>query len=196
MTIAPWHMWGSYAIVQVPHPSSSATQFVQSQQLARLNYGRPDSWKFLLAARLLEAPDGVDDNNVDVIVDFDLIVGIGRTSVTLGGRPGEPGFARIVFHYSGPASAQVGVLKWTTQTQTPDLDNRTSPGVVLPLIEFPAQDIQCSTRVTTQSASAQDVRTVVEVHSYFAPSTHLRPEWYTTVKGDEHRFRGGENGGT
>jgi hypothetical protein len=184
--IAPWHMWGTHATVTVPHPSSSATQFQQSQQLARINYKRPETWHFLFAAKLLAAPDGVAGNNVDVIVDFDLAVGVGRTAVQLQGRPGEPGFARLVFHYAGAASAQLGVTKWTTQTQTETSNLIPATPVVLPLVEFPAQDIQCSVRVVTQSASADDLPTLVEVHSYFAPKNHIRPDWFRgAMRGDE-----------
>jgi len=180
-SIAPWHMWGTSATITVPHPSSSAVQFVQSNQLARINYKRPDTWHFLFAAELLTAPDGVAGNNVDVIVDFDLFVGVGRASVGMRGRPGEPGFARLTFHYAGAASAQIGIVKWTTQSQTEVSNTPTilNPNpIILPVVEFPAQDIQCSARVTTQSASADDLPTKVEVHAYFAPKTHLRPDWF------------------
>jgi hypothetical protein len=191
--LAPWHMWGTSATLTVPHPSSSATQFVQSNQLARINYKRPDTWHFLFAAELLAAPDGVLANNVDVIVDFDLFVGIGRASVGMRGRPGEPGFARITFHYSGPAAAQIGVTKWTTQSQTEVSNTPTvlNPNpIVLPVVEFPAQDIQCAARVTTQSASAVDAPTKVEVHAYFAPKHHLRPDWFAQeFDGDETEGR-------
>jgi hypothetical protein len=184
-------MWGTHAVVRVEHPSSSAVQFVQSQQLARINYKRPDTWHFLFAAQLLAAPDGVAGNNVDVIVDFDLMVGVGRSAVKLGGRPGEPGFARLVFHYAGPASAQISVTKWTTQSQTEVSNLIPATPVILPLVEFPAQDIQCSTRVVTQSASAVDAPTLVEVHSYFAPKTHIRPDWLLRTG----RMLGDEDGG-
>jgi hypothetical protein len=187
--LAPWHMWGTHGSVTVLHPSSSATQFSTSQQLARINYKRPETWHFLFAAKLLQAPDGAP-GNVDVIVDFDLAVGLGRTAVQLQGRPGEPGFCRLVFHYAGPASAQIGVTKWTTQTQTEVSNIIPATPVVLPLVEFVAQDIQCSVRVFTQSAAAVDAPTLVECHSYFAPKNHIRPDWF------DGNYRGEEKEGT
>jgi hypothetical protein len=192
-SIAPWHMWGTSKTITVEHPSSSATQFVQTSQLAKINYRRPDTWHFLFAAELLQAPNGAVGVNVDVIVDFDLFVGVGRASVPLKGRPGEPGFARLTFHYTGAASAQVGITKWTTQTQTEVSNTPTllNPNpIVLPLVEFPAQDINCAARVTTQSASADDSPTRVEVHAYFAPKTHMRPDWF------ERDYLGDEKEGT
>ncbi|HEX7235471.1 MAG TPA: hypothetical protein VF405_00840 [Gammaproteobacteria bacterium] len=192
-SIVPWHMWGTSKIITVPLPSSSATQFVQSGQLARVNYKRPETWHFLFVAELLAAPDGVAGNNVDVIVDFDIFVGIGRAVAALKGRAGEPGFARLTFHYAGPASAQVGITKWTTQatsevSNTPTILNPNP--IVLPVVEFPAQDIQCSARVTTQSASADPLPTKVEVHAYFAPKNHIRPDWF------DREYMGEEKEGT
>jgi hypothetical protein len=184
-------MWGTQAQVLIPHPSSSATQFTQSQQLAKISYKRPDTWHFLFAATLIQAPDGAVGVNVDVIVDFDLTVGVGRSSVQLQGRPGEPGFARLLFHYTGPASAQIGVTKWTTQSQAEISNLNPAAPIVVPMVEFPAEDIQCSVRAVTQTASADDLPTLVEVHAYFAPKTHVRPDWYN----EEGQFRGQEQGG-
>lgn len=193
--LAPWHLWGNQEQVKVAHPSSSASQFAQGRQLVKVNYARPETWRFLFGAQLLKAPAGVGVNNVDVIVDFDVMAGIGRSVLSMQGRPGEPGFARIVFHYSGSPASQLGVTKWTTQSQTPDLDNRTATPVILPISEFVAQDIQVSCRVTTQSASAADTETLVSVHAYVAPNVHIRPEWFTDGA-DNDRYRGLENGGT
>jgi hypothetical protein len=192
-SIVPWHMWGSSKTITVEHPSSSATQFVQTSQLARINYKRPETWHFLFAAELLAAPDGAVGVNVDVIVDFDVYAGLGRANVAMKGRPGENGFCRLTFHYTGAASAQIGVTKWTTQTWTEISNTPTllfpNP-IVVPPVEFPAQDIQCAARVTTQTASADDLPTKVEVHAYFAPKTHVRPDWF------ERDYLGEEKEGT
>lgn len=197
LPFVPWHMWGTSAVVTVPHPSSSLTQFQQTQQLARVNYARPDSWTFFFGARLLSGPAGVG-SGVDLIVDFDLILGLGRSVWNWPSSiPGEPGFARLVKHWAAATPAPVGALIWTTAVQSPlDDRNPAAPVIITPLDCFPAQDIQCSARVSVQAASAEDLPAQVEVHAYFAPRNHIRPEWYTDHHGDESRFRGAEQGGS
>jgi hypothetical protein len=62
-----------------------------------------------------------------------------------------------------------------------------TPLVLTPPVEWlPAQDIQCTVR-----AGLQNVGTAtVEVTSWFAPRSHVRPDWFN------EQFLGGETNGT
>jgi hypothetical protein len=189
--LAPWHMWGTTKLVTVAHPSSSALQFQQSTQLAKVNYARPETWAFFFGCEILAAPDA-GLNPVNLLIDFDLILGVGRSSYQASKLPGVPGFCRFGFTYSTPGSALVGLQKWTTSVQSPLLDETVAAAdqVRAFLDTFTAQDIQCSARVSTVAVDAADTPTKVMVTSYFAPRSHIRPEWF------KEEFRGEETKGT
>ena len=185
-------MWGTLSRVTVPLPSSSAGQFRQSVQLAKVSYKRPETWDFLFGAIILEAPDSIAATPVNIQIDFDLIVGVGRSSLKLAANQGGTGegFVRLGWLYTTVGSAIVGQTKWTTAAFSPVLDETAAVPVSARLDYIVAQDLQCSARVSTVAASATLVPTVVEVHSYFAPRCHVRPDWFS------EEYPGGEKGGT
>lgn len=185
--IPPWHMWGTDAPIRVPDVSDG-TVFQQSQQLARVNYARPETWTFLLVAELLKAPVP-SVGNLLVIVEYELIVGLGRsvTEIKSSNNGFNTGFCRFVWSF-GAAPIYPTQLKWTTSVSTPNLDEGAAAPVIEKVSHFPAQDIQCNVKATVAAAGPPigDTETVLNVHAYFAPRTHVRPSWWRGL------FSGGE----
>ncbi len=180
---APWHMWGTTQIGSLTGVALVSSSF-RTPQLVRINYGRPETWNFLLWVQLISA-----SADVPVAVNFDFIVttGLGRTSVTI-----DP-FVRVNFPLVETTSANINATKpfrVTTQVQMPEvIASDTEPNVIR---YFPGQDIQVSARVeSTGSINAGNVLRF-QVGAWLAPKTHIRPEWFQ----DENQFRGSEQGGT
>lgn len=198
--LAPWHMWGSSvnhaATLQAVSPSPF-DPVGQVRQLAKINYGRPDTWTFLFGMSLVRAPDNAAASNVSIRVDFELTVGIGRSSYTMrNGRLAQvangagQGFCRLELAYTTPLTMVVPFGTWTTNARGP---GQTSTGQQTTTDAFPAQDIQCNARIFgTGGAVVLGAAYEVEVAAFFAPKTHIRPDWFD----DENPFAGGELGGT
>lgn len=192
--IAPWHLWGSSVLhrstLQAVTPSPFDTQG-EVRQLARINYRRPDTWSFMFGVVIVDRPNNVAAVTVTIRVDFELTIGIGRSSITLKNGAGNgQGFARLVTSYTTPVTQLVPQAVWTTIAQTPNVFAGPSQAL---LQSFPAEDIQCNARIFgTSGAPLLGQPFQVEVHSYFAPRSHIRPEWYA----EDSQFRGNETGGT
>jgi hypothetical protein len=180
-SVEPWHLWGSSQVVTVPDVSDG-TIFQQSAQLARIDYHRPETWHFLLGAELVQAPTPVVPNLL-VIVQIQVIAGVGRSQLTIPATTNgqNTGFARFVWKFAATPIIPAQV-KWTTRVRTPILDE--GPVTPLPGEEcdaFPAQSIQCNAQVVSVTSGGvveADTRTIVNVHGYFAPKTHIRPDWF------------------
>lgn len=179
-SVEPWHMWGSSQVVVVPDVSDG-TVFQQSAQLARIDYHRPETWHFLLGAELVQCPTPVVPNLL-VIVQFQIVAGVGRSQLTIPATTNgfNTGFARFVWKFAATPIIPAQV-KWTTRTRTPPLDE----GLADPFTEecdaFPAQSIQCNAQVVSVTSGGvvePDPRTIVNLHAYFAPKTHIRPDWF------------------
>lgn len=164
-------MWGTSESIGLQQ--LTAAQTTQSgPQLSRVRYNRPDTWNFLLYCRVDEAVGvGVGAGNF-VDVQFDVMVGLGRSNVLI------PGIVDFLIDLN----TSVRTLFWTTQTQSQAVN-----GVVVPCKSLPAQTIECSARVNFLS-SVFPARVSVTVGAFFAPEHHVRPDWFEQV-GD---FPGGE----
>lgn len=193
----PWHMWGTSAVSNILIPLSGVSQNA-SLQLARVNYKRPESWNFLFYAELLATP-AVQDTSI-ILVDFDIMIGIGRSVVTLG-RADSPapevgtsentrGFARLRWDTANPRFDSQ--RKWTTVGTMPVPDDQ-EPTVGSRISEyFVAQDIQCKARVYVSGTTGFTYS--VNVAAFFAPRSHVRPDWFQNAP--DMQFRGAEQGGT
>jgi len=192
--LAPWHLWGN----AIPlNTKVGGIGFMQTNpgQLVKVNYARPETWRFLFGFSFLTLPPNDAANKLTVLVDFDLIVGIGRTSISM------HSFAQFSRADTPSNLAALGTL-WTTAAYTsPVTVDYTAAAPVsasVPVETFVAQDIQCSARVRAAGGitGLAGKPLGVQVHAYFAPNVHIRPEWFTDERGDGSRFRGQESGGT
>ena len=132
----PWQMWGNAQAVQVTSVGPSAPVApVQTVQLLQVIYGRPDTWSFLCAARLLSVTPAAP---VGGIVQLNVLVqlGVGRSTIIL------PNFVQ----FSWDPNNEVTVQRWTTQFIGPPRFNLdTVPNVQT---EFAAQNIQAKADIT------------------------------------------------
>ncbi len=145
--LEPWHLWGTSQTLAL---DGSLAEF-QSAQLVKINYARPENWRFLFAAQLDDDLIGGDSLEIDI----DLIVGLGRSFVKL------PNFWVHVFN--GVAAA--GLSVWATKDTSPAANE-----LVV------AQDIQCSARLHGNFNPTLTKR--LTVSAFFAPNVHIRPEWF------------------
>ena len=196
MVGSPWLMWGSAQQVVI-----SAGGPVQSGQMVRINYGRPETWRFFFGAELLSvsAPPAAD---CKLQVAFNVIPGIGRSSFdttntsNLLTPPGQLAFA--FFQFLIPAGTQplgsIVTKRWTSAVRAPKMDDDDT--TIAPLLEtLVAQDLQVAARVS-QSTGGPNITAQFQLTAFFAPNVHIRPEW--SMDGDPRnqlRYRGGEQNG-
>lgn len=199
--LAPWQMWGqTVAVSPVFRSAASVQEQVQvSTQIAKVNYKRPETWTFFFGGKIIGGMVSVVDDVV-VRVQFNIIIGVGRSSFRTAQAPyaiHDVGFA--LFSWIVPAGIQPGSrdhpnnTKYTTQVQTPELEDGAATPVRHLITQFPAEDIQIYADV---GIIAGDVGTRIdlELTGYLAPANHVRPEWFNYEEGQQ--FRGNETGGT
>lgn len=171
--IKPWHMWGSSELVDVIGGPPGAIP-TGKQQLAQINYGRPDSWRFLLQMQITDVSGSIGAANFDL--EWILTVGLGRTIIKM-----DPFSTFTVI----PADFTVGK---TITVGSVELPSENAARVEANVInEFPAESIQIDTRFSFDQANT--ARAHVRLTALFAPVTHIRPEWHL------HEFPGKENTG-
>lgn len=197
--IPPWHMWGTSEIFEFE--SNGFVAGSVAGQLTRINYHRPESWTFLLGGRLLSGPvSGVPATFVTV--NFQIIAGVGRSRFnsryvpTQGATANQPvGFLRLQWNVAAGETpgAQPNNLKFATQARTPILDDSVGDASRTIIDRIPASDIQVNADVRGLSQAGAPVR--IELFSFWAPRTHIRPDWFADPRQTE-QFPGGQLGGT
>jgi hypothetical protein len=175
--VTPWHMWGSFETFSLTN-GSPGLLLNQKKQLTQVRYARPESWRFFFAARLV---GGVTTTPASVFCKFNLTMGLGRSTVEVNA------FEQFVFSPGiGPIAA---ATKYSSSVNGPNRDDR----VVAPFPQnvvdtLVAQDLQIQAEVQYQSGIVGNL-VQVEMHAYFAPESHIRPEWFL------RQFPGTENAG-
>lgn len=209
----PWQQWGNTQAISAP-PNTFTDPNVSEQKitLCRVGYGRPDTWRFLLAAKLISAPATAIGEQASVALWFELMTGIGRSSVIIPFWASLPGW-----QWNFGAAVPVNVLDWTNWTSgsnqgrvLTDPFNTVSDEVPPVTTAFP--QISSSFTIPTDTVIGQDMTlvahvnfvtdivgvtqpAVVEVSGYFSPNTHVRPDWMQIDADPRAQFPGGEVGG-
>lgn len=183
--LPPWHLWGTTDRVAVLPGAVRRTQ-----QLARVNYHRPETWSFFCGARVVNGPDA-PGFPVRIRVTFNFRIGVGRSAFDPVADFGDrPGMVTLEWNLGAGLGIQTLNPKYATQGVTDELvdgdaDTRT------PIVWLPGQDIQASAEVSIiipgpfPNPEPYDV----ECSTYLAPRTHVRPDWFI------EEFGGGEVGG-
>lgn len=190
----PWHMWGSSVILDGTR--GTGITYV-SNQVARINYKRPENWRFWFGARLVGGDPAAGPLPTAVIVVFNLILGVGRSAfdtrqaVLTSGNFTQ--FTWLVPVGSIPGSTQYNV-KYRTTVTTPPTDDNNLITSVTEVDHFVAEDIQCEASMAIAVGAPGD-RVVAEATAFFAPNVHVRPDWFRD-KADATCFRGAEFGGS
>lgn len=162
----PWHMWGNQLHITVTATGVPAD--VDSSQLINIDYGRPETWSWIMWYQVIADTGG---GNPGVLqVRFNLTTGIGRTKFTI------PDF---VFFINGPP-LPTPTMSYTTSTV--DREGRN-------LVDIVGQNIILNVTTVLTGGAAPGTQVDLLVGAMFAPKSHIRPEWF------EGRFRGGENEG-
>ena len=163
--LPPWHMWGNQLDVHLV--STGAPADLVSSQLVNINYGRPETWSWLLWYQIVRSTAA---GQVGVMqVRFNVTLGIGRTKVTI------PDFVLFI---EGPPLPGAGGFVYTTTT--PDDQARI-------VTDLPSQDIIVNVNSIITGGAAPGLEIDLIVGAMFAPKSHVRPEWW------EGQFRGGED---
>lgn len=174
-TIPPWYLWGGTKTVELIKPAVG-TPAVVTQQLAKFSYGRPESWNFLFVVQVLESPT---PGGVGIVqIRYNLTTGIGRTQSTI------DDFELYIFD----TLPFVGNTLYSSSVKGPlRTSTDTAPNMIT---DFVGQDMQLNARAVLTGPAAPGSRVKLNISAYFAPITHIRPEWF------DGNFRGGEDGGT
>ncbi len=167
--ISPWHMWGNQLAIRLTATGVPAD--IVSSQLVNINYGRPETWSWLMWYQVVACSNAGGPGLFQV--RFNLTTGIGRTKVTL------PDFVLFI---NGPPLPGGGTVYTTT---TLDDQNRLVSDIV-------GQDIILNVNSILTGGAVLGTTVDLNVGAMFAPKAHIRPEWFTEVA----EFRGDENTGT
>lgn len=202
-TVPPWHLWGNIQRQRTLVETTGAFRVGNQQQLCKVGYGRPETWRFYFSAKLIRGPDNTPGFFTRIFVEFFVTIGEGRGSTPMQIQLTSFttfSFEQYIFQW-GPATPAfpAGAMIWTTQAQSPNRGFN-GDGPVLrdgPLIDqLPAESIQVECRIVAitipanVAAVGQEVE--VEVSSYWAPNVHVRPDWY---EDPQPVFAGGETEG-
>lgn len=170
----PWHMWGNELPVTLV--ATGAPFDIVSPQLVNINYGRPETWSWIMWARVVSNSAGGAVPGV-VQVRFNLTAGVGRTKLTMDDF--------VTFIYS-PLLPALGT-SWTTSTTD---DTPLAVGATARIVQdFPAQDIILNANCIITGGAPPGTIVELQIGAMFSPKSHIRPEWY------EGRFPGGEDNG-
>jgi hypothetical protein len=195
MAPPPWHLWGQNAPVAV----NLTRKIETSQQLVRVNYKRPESWRFLAYAQIINihgpyAQAGslgdppVTDIALFVAFEFALGVGLGKT--TLRGAPtGIPAVFDLkpgLINFKIPIGSAIGAMAFSTSANAQNQVAGDMATAITPLMDqFPASEIQVS--ATVAALMVHDYTIDLNVGCLVAPISHTRPEWHMgQFSGDEH----------
>ena len=178
LSTPPWHMWGNSDGINFPVPSGQTGIATSNGQLAHVDYKRPDTWQFFLSCAVTNfVYQGAAVPALDVY--FNLTLGVGRGSTTISGFE----------HYHWDLPAEVGIVRYSTEViGPPRVTGSTDPNITS---EFPAQQINCTYRATLFVPAGADATCAIQVAAYFAPKTHIRPEWFEQIA----KYNGGEDRG-
>lgn len=188
----PWHLWGNTQRIETSPftiPAGDDSSFASGPaqgQLARVAYGRPDTFHWLFHSLLVGIPDllgaGLQASDEALLeVHFDLTVGIGRSQITI------QDFEVHSWDWlvSGPPAVNDQLYTTSVEGKRSEAQDGT---LELTLIdEITAQHIQLSSRnVLTITRGSTDVpvtipASAVLVSAHFAPKTHVRPSWFSKI---------------
>jgi hypothetical protein len=198
--LPPWHMWGNSIPLRVDSTGLDEDHPVLiSQQVTRISYKRPETWSFWLAGRLTSNVPMPGPAFVAMV--FNIYTGVGRSSFqtsqpvpATGSVFNQLGFCKLLWNLGMGDIPSAAPVKYTTRCPTPPLDDRDATSTQI--VEWiPAQDIQVTAQLIVLPILVPEVVVYeAEAHAYFAPRSHIRPEWY--AKGPpELQYRGDEIGG-
>ncbi len=155
-------MWG----VEETLDLSQNPQVPKSVQLVRVDYHRPESWRFMLWAQTPNFPA------LTLTARFSLFTGIGRVNFV------QDIWTDFVFSNGG--------RKWTSVVRAPAPDDTAASERPYLADTIVGQSISISATVFSPGVSTP---LLVQVGALIAPATHVRPDWFTN---SPKAFEGGQ----
>jgi hypothetical protein len=187
MLTAPWLLWGNQKTLECEYTGIFSSTRV-SQQLNRIAYKRPESWHWLFSARIVDqkyvnpAPPQVSQV---LDVRFNLTIGIGQTAITI------DGFEVYQFVATAPYTLIDHPFIYSTMVIAPErLQNAASQPGVNEIRNIVAENIQLNAVCNFSTGVTHGDKVTLELKTFFAPVTHIRPEWQLA------HFPGEETGGS
>lgn len=181
----PWHLWGQVVQNNYPAAGGVGATIIAPQQVANVNYNRPETWSFLMGFGIQSAPGSAFGG--DAILQMDMLIGLGRSNIKI------DGFFRQRFT-AAQLNSNAYVFRWATRAQSFDSDVATA-GATSPqpnFVEwFPAQSIQCQFRTELLYSGSLTITAL----AFFSPLHHHRPEWHLAKSGVPTPKFQGELGG-
>lgn len=199
--LAPWHLWGGSATVEVVSGAVGPLLTVAPSQLCRIDYKRPESWRFFFWGYIVGGDTNFGAKPSWVNALFDVMVGVGRDAFdtqkdTLGTRATYNSFAN--FAWNVPVGTIPGQQNWNrkylSRVPSPPYDDSNLATSSRDIELLVAESISCRVRVVFADGDP-GIHIQVRVGAFFAPNVHVRPDWFAT---DETipQFPGNEAGGT
>lgn len=183
-SIPPWHLWGNTTQITLQTTIGTNNAF-NTNQLAKVHYRRPETWRFVFSATWLNAdPTLLAAAALTIEVFFDLIIGVGRSHISI------PAFETYNWQLAlgdtpGPQS-----IRYSTSVNAPPRVTTSPANTAQNIIDhFSAEDIQLQTRMQALVSSGSG-NVVVETSASFTPEVHIRPGWYE----DPPNYQGDEQG--
>jgi len=192
---SPWQQWGNTQILEMPaNPFTNPRLFLPQISLNRIQYNRPETWRFLFSARIIDAPTAGVGEQANASIWFEIFTGIGRSAIHI------PFFCQLPgWQWNGAApvlgdasllwtnSVQSGEQTWLTD-ETPQVT--TTAPVLTDLIV--GQDITVVAHGVFNTDIPGAVPMHVEVSAQWAPNVHVRPDWFQIDGHPAEQFAGGE----
>lgn len=185
-------MWGNSQVIE--NAAGTLGEEPTNGQILRITYLRPDSWHFVLAAKLFDAPLALaPGTEAHVALIWNVTIGIGRSVSRL------EFFELFNWSWTAPLPPPRVQIRSTQalQANTRSIGNpspvdvrATQPNLISEVV---AQDIQVDVLCqyfTNPLIAGAGTSIKLQVDAMFAPKTHIRPEWF---KGGA--FPGAEDGG-
>lgn len=193
-SLPPWHLWGNTEQVTIT-TGAFGTASIQTKQLNKVGYKRPESWHWFFGAKLVAGPTPSSPQEAGIRVHIDVTIGMGRSVYII------PDFEVFQWVWSDPGGGTLpdpplGVLLYSTEAIGPNrsFNNDAAPTPIANRInQLVAQDIQVQARI--EAIGNFPATYVVDVSGFWSPKTHIRPDWLQVGTVPEAMFGGEEVGG-
>lgn len=191
----PWLTWGNTQNITVPADLFTNPNVHEQQvTLLRAAYGRPETWRFLFAARMLSAPVAGAGKQANASVWLELFTGIGRSAIRL------PFWIFLAeWNWNNPLPVpSPNEVQWTTQAKSGDqtwiTDETPQVTTTAPVLTdlIVGQDMTVVAHAVFNTDIVNPTPIVIEVSGQWAPNTHVRPDWMQVDAPPAEQFAGGE----
>lgn len=185
---APWILWGQTTSMAVL--GGAPGKIPQStQQMTQIRYGRPESWRFFLQAKVVQVNGSAGAANF--FLNWNLTFGLGRGTTSL------KQFCQMSWTPVEFVTGSVAIRAVTSVELPGENAGRISDNVIDTLT---FETLQVDVDGSFDAANTVAAGSNIELTSFWAPISHIRPEWYlaptshqveqeasSPFPGDEHK---------